>query len=95
METYSDQHREGDIHNRLMKNYRTIPQWWFYAILSFCTVISIFLIYFEPQLQFPLWGLLVAIGTSVIVTLTEGVFLATSNQVLVIGKMVLLTLQDA
>ncbi|XXG55183.1 hypothetical protein AAC387_Pa03g2907 [Persea americana] len=79
-ETYHSQQQEGDVHNRLMKSYRTVPQWWFYSILFLSSVVAILVCIFIPQLQLPVWGFLVALITSVTVTLSAGVFYATANQ---------------
>ncbi|KAJ8637088.1 hypothetical protein MRB53_011355 [Persea americana] len=79
-ETYHSQQQEGDVHNRLMKSYRTVPQWWFYSILFLSSVVAILMCIFIPQLQLPVWGFLVALITSVTMTLSAGVFYATANQ---------------
>lgn len=88
IETYRDHRQQkGDIHNRLMSKYRTIPQWWFYTVIIFSVVITIpCLVIFKQQLQLSIWGLLYAIFTCVISTFCGAVFLATANQVLATSK---------
>ncbi|XXG55186.1 hypothetical protein AAC387_Pa03g2908 [Persea americana] len=81
-ETYNNQQQEGDIHNRLMRNYKTVPQWWFYAILLLSSVLAILMCIFVPQLQLPPWGFVVALITSVLVTLTSATFYATTSQMI-------------
>ncbi|XXG55173.1 hypothetical protein AAC387_Pa03g2898 [Persea americana] len=82
IETYRDRRRqEGDIHNRLMSKYRTIPQWWFCTVIILSVVISIpSLVIFKQQLQLPVLGLFFAIITSIMSTFCEAVFQATANQ---------------
>ena len=88
IETYRDRRQqEGDIHNRLMSKYRTIPQWWFYTVIILSVVISIpSLVIFKQQLQLPVLGLFFAIITSIMSTFCEAVFEATANQVLATSK---------
>ncbi|KAJ8637079.1 hypothetical protein MRB53_011346 [Persea americana] len=81
-ETYHNQEQQGDIHNKLMRNYKTVPQWWFYTILSLSSVVAILMCVLVPQLQLPYWGFFVALITSVIVTFVSAVFMATTNQLL-------------
>ncbi|KAK3193820.1 hypothetical protein Dsin_025130 [Dipteronia sinensis] len=70
-----------DIHNRLMKKYDHVPQWWFFAIL----VLGIFLGIlscegFGNQLQLPYWGTLLACLLVMIFLLPLGVLRATTGQ---------------
>ncbi|XP_058114222.1 oligopeptide transporter 5-like [Magnolia sinica] len=80
-EAHGDQKVTGDIHNRLMKKYDPIPEWWFHVILI-CTVgLSIFACEgFGGQLQLPFWGILLGCALVLIFLLPIGVIQATSNQ---------------
>ncbi|PIA31234.1 hypothetical protein AQUCO_05100031v1 [Aquilegia coerulea] len=72
----------GDVHNRLMKkNYRPVPQWWFYVLLVLMIGLSIFTCEgFHKQLQLPYWGVLLAAGLALFFTLPIGIITATTNQ---------------
>ncbi|KAI3920464.1 hypothetical protein MKX01_000803 [Papaver californicum] len=73
----------GDVHNRLMKSYEPVPQWWFYTILFL--MVSLALIAcegFGRQLQLPYWGILLACAIALVFTLPIGIIAATTNQVL-------------
>ncbi|KAF5181194.1 Oligopeptide transporter [Thalictrum thalictroides] len=79
-ETFRD--HIGDVHNRLMKkNYRPVPQWWFYVLLVLVIGLSIFTCEgFDKQLQLPYWGVLLAAGLALFFTLPIGIITATTNQ---------------
>ncbi|ONK79340.1 uncharacterized protein A4U43_C01F5370 [Asparagus officinalis] len=72
----------GDIHTRVMKkNYESVPEWWFHAILVSMIALSIFTCEgFGKQLQLPYWGVLLAAGLALIFTLPIGIITATTNQ---------------
>eukprot|EP00262_Sarcandra_glabra_P000526 TRINITY_DN1060_c1_g1_i3.p1 TRINITY_DN1060_c1_g1~~TRINITY_DN1060_c1_g1_i3.p1 ORF type:complete len:811 (-),score=105.73 TRINITY_DN1060_c1_g1_i3:152-2584(-) len=72
----------GDVHTRLMKkNYESVPQWWFYAILVSMVALTIFTCDgFGKQLQLPYWGVLLACALAFFFTLPVGVITATTNQ---------------
>lgn len=73
----------SDVHSRLMKkNYETVPQWWFIAVLIPTMALSLYACEgFDKQLQLPWWGLLLACGIAFIFTLPVGIIKATTNQV--------------
>ncbi|TXG63626.1 hypothetical protein EZV62_010620 [Acer yangbiense] len=70
-----------DVHNRLMKKYNPIPQWWFYAIMV--STIGL-LIYscegFGKQFQLPYWGILLSCLFVMTFILPLGVLSATTGQ---------------
>ncbi|KAG2682626.1 hypothetical protein I3760_11G199900 [Carya illinoinensis] len=72
----------SDVHSRLMKkNYETVPQWWFIAVLIPTMALSLYACEgFDKQLQLPWWGLLLACGIAFIFTLPVGIIKATTNQ---------------
>ncbi|ESR65875.1 hypothetical protein CICLE_v10007550mg [Citrus x clementina] len=71
----------GDVHTRLMKkNYESVPQWWFHAILILTFALSLFTCEgFDKQFQLPWWGLLLACAMAFFFTLPVGVIQATTN----------------
>lgn len=75
--------RTGDVYNRIMKKYDSVPQWWFCAI--FVTVLGLSILTcegFDKKLQLPYWGILLAIAVGLVFTLPIGVITATTNQVI-------------
>ncbi|XP_021776231.1 oligopeptide transporter 4-like [Chenopodium quinoa] len=69
-----------DIHTKLMKNYKDIPAWWFYALLGLTITISFLLsIFLKDQVQIPWWALLFACGIAFIFTLPISIITATTN----------------
>uniref|UniRef100_A0A1J3CBL1 Oligopeptide transporter 1 n=1 Tax=Noccaea caerulescens TaxID=107243 RepID=A0A1J3CBL1_NOCCA len=71
-----------DVHSRLMKkNYQSVPQWWFIAILIVSFAFSLWACEgFDKQLQLPWWGLILACAIALFFTLPIGVIQATTNQ---------------
>ncbi|KAF9616446.1 hypothetical protein IFM89_029700 [Coptis chinensis] len=77
----SRSNKKVDIHAKLMKSYRQVPQWWFICILVVNFVlVTIACVYYQPQLQLPWWGVLAAFGISLIYTLPIGILQATTGQ---------------
>ncbi|KAM1005343.1 hypothetical protein ACFX13_005472 [Malus domestica] len=70
-----------DIHEKLMKNYKQVPEWWFLVLLAVSVVLSLVMSFvWKETVQLPWWGLLFAFVLSFIVTLPVGVIQATTNQ---------------
>ncbi|XP_042482392.1 oligopeptide transporter 1-like isoform X2 [Macadamia integrifolia] len=77
----SMQDKTGDVHNRIVKKYDSVPQWWFYTIFVVVLAFSIFACEgFGGKLQLPYWGVLLAITLGLVFTLPIGVIAATTNQ---------------
>ncbi|CBI39772.3 unnamed protein product, partial [Vitis vinifera] len=72
----------GDVHTRLMKkNYKIVPQWWFYLILIVVLGLSLLACEgFDKQLQLPWWGILLCCALAFFFTLPIGIITATTNQ---------------
>jgi hypothetical protein len=71
-----------DIHTKLMKRYKDIPSWWFYALLVVTLAVSLVLcIFLNDQVQMPWWGLLFAAALAFAFTLPISIITATTNQV--------------
>ncbi|XP_058115448.1 oligopeptide transporter 3-like isoform X2 [Magnolia sinica] len=70
-----------DIHARLMKNYKEVPQWWFLILLVGSVALSLLMSFvWKKDVQLPWWGMLFAFGLAWIITLPIGVIQATTNQ---------------
>ncbi|KAJ9180811.1 hypothetical protein P3X46_009017 [Hevea brasiliensis] len=70
-----------DIHSKLMKNYKQVPEWWFYILLIGSIVLSLLMSFvWKRDVQLPWWGMIFAFGLAWIVTLPIGVIQATTNQ---------------
>lgn len=72
-----------DIHTKLMKSYKQVPQWWFYILLVGSIALSLLMSFvWKDDVQLPWWGMLFAFVLAWIVTLPIGVIQATTNQVI-------------
>ena len=82
-EQVSNEGYELDIHAKLMKNYRQVPEWLFQILLIGSIVLSLVMSFvWKEDVQLPWWGMLFAFGLAWLVTLPIGVIQATTNQVL-------------
>ncbi|KAH6776412.1 oligopeptide transporter 4 [Perilla frutescens var. hirtella] len=72
---------KDDIHTRLMKNYKDIPDWWFHGLLVLSLAVSLALcVFMKDQVQLPWWGLLFAAAMAMLFTLPISIITATTNQ---------------
>ncbi|XWS12962.1 hypothetical protein CRYUN_Cryun37aG0134900 [Craigia yunnanensis] len=70
-----------DIHAKLMKRCKQVPQWWFYILLIGSIALSLLMSFvWKEEVQLPWWGMLFAFGLAWVVTLPIGVIQATANQ---------------
>lgn len=75
------QEKKLDVHTKLMRMYKQVPEWWFACILLLNIAATIFICeYYNDQLQLPWWGVLLACGLAFFFTLPIGVITATTNQ---------------
>ncbi|KAM0846307.1 hypothetical protein ACQ4PT_055749 [Festuca glaucescens] len=75
------QEKRVDIHTKLMRRYKQVPEWWFICILIANIVITIFACeYYIEKLQLPWWGVLLACAIAFFFTLPIGIITATTNQ---------------
>ncbi|GFY80432.1 oligopeptide transporter 7 [Actinidia rufa] len=75
------QEKKMDVHTKLMRKYKQVPEWWFSCILLINITATIFICeYCKGQLQLPWWGVLLACGLAFVCTLPIGVITATTNQ---------------
>lgn len=71
-----------DIHEKLMKRYKKVPQWWFLVLFIVSVPLSLLTAFiWKDVVQLPWWGMLFGFALSFIITLPIGVILATTNQV--------------
>lgn len=71
-----------DVHTRMMRKYKQVPEWWFTSMLIVTVALTIFACeYYNDSLQLPWWGVLLACGLSLFFTLPFGIIMATTNQV--------------
>lgn len=71
-----------DVHARLMKNYKEVPEWWYLVLLLGSIALSLMMSFvWKEQVQLPWWGMLFAFALAWLVTLPIGVIQATTNQV--------------
>ncbi|WJX65435.1 Oligopeptide transporter 3 [Trifolium repens] len=70
-----------DVHGRLMKAYKQVPEWWFQILLFGSMAVSIVIaLVWKTDVQLPWWGMIFAFALAFVVTLPVGVILATTNQ---------------
>ncbi|KAI3699359.1 hypothetical protein L2E82_43615 [Cichorium intybus] len=75
------QEKKLDVHSRLMRQYKQVPEWWFTCILLTNIVATLFVCeYYKSQLQLPWWAFLLACGLAFFFTLPIGIITATTNQ---------------
>ncbi|XP_014500748.1 oligopeptide transporter 2 [Vigna radiata var. radiata] len=77
----SSQSGKEDIHTRLMKKYKPIPNWWFHVTLLVSFLLALLLCtVMKDQVQMPWWGLIFAAGLALTFTLPISIITATTNQ---------------
>ncbi|KAL6012709.1 oligopeptide transporter 4 [Asimina triloba] len=70
-----------DIHTRLMRKYKDIPDWWFYLLLVLTVALSLVMCTaLKHEIQMPWWGLLFACVMAFVFTLPISIITATTNQ---------------
>ncbi|CAO2819317.1 unnamed protein product [Amaranthus hypochondriacus] len=73
--------KKMDIHSKLMRRYKEVPEWWFWVILVVTIAGTIFACeYYNEQLQLPWWGVLLAGAVAFFFTLPIGIIKAIANQ---------------
>ncbi|KAF7139099.1 hypothetical protein RHSIM_Rhsim07G0078500 [Rhododendron simsii] len=73
--------KKMDIHTRLMRRYKQVPEWWFWLILVVNVAATITACeYYNDQLQLPWWGVLLACAIAIVFTLPIGIITAITNQ---------------
>lgn len=73
-----------DVHAKLMRSYKEVPQWWFLILLIGSIALSLLMSFvWKEDVQLRWWGMLFAFGLAWLVTLPIGIIQATTNQVLI------------
>ncbi|KAK1303624.1 Oligopeptide transporter 7 [Acorus calamus] len=81
MSKFAFRKEKMDVHTRLIRVYKQVPQWWFQCILLVTISFTIFACeHYNDQLQLPWWGVLLACALAVVFTLPMGIITATTNQ---------------
>ncbi|KAH7677425.1 Oligopeptide transporter OPT protein [Dioscorea alata] len=80
--------QEEDVHNHLMKKYKTIPIWWHYIIIAISLGLGFAVCEgFGRDFQLPFWGVLLACLILLIFIPPIGVILASSGKGASIGSL--------
>lgn len=76
----NSQHGGEDVHRRLMRAYKEVPEWW-YGILTVVTIgLGILTTKFWDT-ELPVWGfIVVCVGLAVLLMVPEGILQGTTNQ---------------
>ncbi|XP_024168804.1 oligopeptide transporter 2 [Rosa chinensis] len=70
-----------DIHTKLMRKYKDIPNWWFHLTLLVSFGIALALcIFMKDEIPMPWWALIFAAVLALIFTLPVSIITATTNQ---------------
>ncbi|GAB2220882.1 hypothetical protein Droror1_Dr00012040 [Drosera rotundifolia] len=70
-----------DIHTKLMRRYKQVPEWWFWVLLLLNIALTLFACeYYNSQLQLPWWGVILACLIAFVFTLPIGIITAITNQ---------------
>ncbi|VFQ93476.1 unnamed protein product [Cuscuta campestris] len=81
LSTSAFQNKKMDVHTKLMRRYKQVPEWWFTCILLLSISATIFTCeLYKNQLQLPWWGVLLACAIAFVFTLPVGIITATTNQ---------------
>lgn len=75
----SRQKGNEDIHQKLMRAYPEVPNWWYLTIFVISFGVSFAVIYNWP-IYLPWWGLILAVAISAIFVLPIGIIQAVTNQ---------------
>ncbi|MBW0473692.1 hypothetical protein O181_013407 [Austropuccinia psidii MF-1] len=68
----------NDLHNRLMRPYKEVPEWWYFSVLVFALATGIaFNLKYETG--YPVWALLLALAISFVFVLPCGIVYAVTN----------------
>eukprot|EP00253_Pinus_taeda_P001021 PITA_01021 len=70
-----------DVHTRLMRKYKQVPESWFTGIIVSTVALTMFTCqYYIDQLQLPWWRVLLGCAIAIFFTLPIGIIAATTNQ---------------
>lgn len=68
----------NDVHNRLMKAYNEVPEWWYLAVLGIsfilgCVAVSVY------DTGMPIWGIVIGVLICLVLQIPIGMILAITN----------------
>ncbi|KAL1969891.1 hypothetical protein VTN77DRAFT_7400 [Rasamsonia byssochlamydoides] len=68
----------NDVHNRLMKAYKEVPEWWYLAVLAIsfalgCVAVSVY------DTGMPIWGIVIGLVICLVLQIPIGTILAITN----------------
>ncbi|KIO27109.1 hypothetical protein M407DRAFT_23648 [Tulasnella calospora MUT 4182] len=87
LETMLNRRKQAeDIHARLMRQYRSVPIWWYAAIFCLCFAMSIASIKIE-DIETPVWILLLALLLAAVAYVPSAFIMALSGQALSLDLM--------
>lgn len=72
------QQEKPDVHMRLMKNYKEIPDWWYFLVFLIFFALSIATIRAWPT-EMPVWALIIALLIAILFLLPVGIIYALTN----------------
>ncbi|KAH9307886.1 hypothetical protein KI387_035797, partial [Taxus chinensis] len=73
--------KKVDVHTRLMRKYKAVPEWWFFITLASTLSVTITVCEcFTEQIQLRWWGVLLSCGLAIFFTLPIGIIKATTDQ---------------
>ncbi|OMJ25272.1 Oligopeptide transporter 5 [Smittium culicis] len=76
--TSKDTIQNEDVHSKLMRKYKKVPNWWY--IVLFTTTLAIALIVCESkEINLPWWGVLMAVSIAAILVFPYGIVAAITN----------------
>ncbi|KNZ56426.1 uncharacterized protein VP01_2405g3 [Puccinia sorghi] len=82
LQSATGRERFTDLHNRLMKPYQEVPEWWYLLILLFSLATGIaFNVHYETG--YPVWALFVALAMSALFVIPCGMVYAVTNTLVV------------
>lgn len=71
-------HQMDDIHSKMMRKYKPVPQWWFLIVFLPCFALC-FVAAYAWKTELPWWGIIVAILISLIWLIPVGIIQAMTN----------------
>lgn len=69
---------QSDPHSQMMRNYKEVPEWWFFCILIFSLALGIIALEVYPT-DTPVWSLFVVIGINALLLIPTVLLLASAN----------------
>lgn len=68
----------SDVHNRLMRNYKEVPEWWYLTILAVAFIMGCVCVHVYDT-GMPIWGIVLALGLGLVLQIPVGIVQAITN----------------